>query len=131
MSWSRKTVTKIDAYKSQFRSLAIMGVRQCGKTTICKEIFKDLNYLNFENLTTAQYATEDPKQFLIQNQNGAVFDEIQRVPHLFNYLQELLDNQTERGKFVLTGSSNFLLNQNINQSLAGRIGFIEMYLFSY
>lgn len=131
MVWHRKIIDKIGLYSKNFRAVAIMGVRQSGKTTVCKTIFSGYKYHNFENLNTQQYATNEPQDFLNDNKNGVVLDEVQRVPHLFNYLQEVLDNTTERGKYVLTGSSNFLLNEKITQSLAGRVGYIEMYPLSY
>lgn len=131
MAWERKINDKIVVYKNNFRAIAIMGVRQSGKTTLCKTIFEEYHYFNFENITTQKFALDEPLDFLNINVNGAIYDEIQRVPHLFNYLQEILDNTTERGKYVLTGSSNFLLNEKITQSLAGRVGYIEMYPLSY
>lgn len=131
MSWERKINDKIVLYQKNFRAIAIIGVRQSGKTTICKTIFADYQYFNFENLTTQKFPTDEPQDFLNNASDGTLFDEIQRVPHLFNYLQEILDNTTERGKYILTGSSNFLLNEKITQSLAGRVGYIEMYPLSY
>lgn len=131
MAWERKINEKILLYKKTFRAIAIMGVRQSGKTTICKSIFDNYQYFNFENITTQKFATDEPQDFLSNNSAGAIYDEIQRVPQLFNYLQEILDNTTERGKYILTGSSNFLLNEKITQSLAGRVGYIEMYPLSY
>lgn len=131
MAWERKINDKILLYRKNFRAIAIMGVRQSGKTTVCKSIFMDYQYFNFENLTTQKFAIDEPQDFLNASLTGAVYDEIQRVPLLFNYLQEILDNTSERGKYILTGSSNFLLNEKITQSLAGRVGYIEMYPLSY
>ncbi len=131
MNWERKINLKIQEYSKSFRAIAIMGVRQSGKTTLAKNIFSAYNYHNFENLNTQKYATEQPQDFLNSNNNGVILDEIQRSPTLFNYLQEILDNEKDRGKYILTGSSNFLLNEKITQSLAGRIGYIEMYPLSY
>jgi predicted AAA+ superfamily ATPase len=61
---------------------------------------------------------------------GAILDEVQRVPHLFNYLQEIVDNRNKNDQFVLSGSNNFLMQENISQSLAGRVGYIELLPFS-
>lgn len=127
MNISRKLEIKINLYASQFRAIALMGIRQSGKTTLCKMLFPEKPYLNFENLDIQLLAENDPNAFLEKYKvTGAIFDEIQKSPQLFNYIQEILDNETERGKYILTGSSNFLLNQNISQSLAGRVGFIEL-----
>jgi predicted AAA+ superfamily ATPase len=73
---------------------------------------------------------EDPRGFLERYLTGAVFDEVQRTPELFSYLQEILDNSKEPGQFILTGSNNFLLQQNISQTLAGRVAFINLLPFS-
>jgi uncharacterized protein len=123
----RQIQDKLLLYASQFRAVAITGARQTGKTTLCKMLFNNKPYVNFENLDVLNQSQSDPRGFLQKYQeNGAVFDEIQKAPVLFNYLQEILDNQIEKGKFILTGSGNFLLNQSISQSLAGRVGFLEI-----
>lgn len=61
---------------------------------------------------------------------GAILDEVQRAPILFSYLQEILDNTKVKGLFILSGSNNFLLQQNISQTLAGRVGYINLLPFS-
>lgn len=73
---------------------------------------------------------EDPRGFLARYEQGAIFDEVQRTPELFSYLQEILDNSSETGRFILTGSNNFLLQQNISQTLAGRVAIINLLPFS-
>ena len=131
MELDRNLKQKILLYASQFRAIAITGPRQSGKTTLCKMLFPEKPYVNFETLDVLSQSQIDPKGFLNTYKNtGAIFDEIQKAPMLFNYLQEILDNQKERGKFILTGSSNFILNQNISQSLAGRVGYLEMNTFA-
>ena len=122
---------KLKLYSTQFRAIALMGARQTGKTTLVREIFTDRPYVNFENLDVQIFAKEDPKGFLDNYKNtGAIFDEVQKVPQVFNYLQQILDEEQETGKYILTGSSNFLLNEKISQSLAGRVGFLQLYPFS-
>ncbi|MBY0477198.1 MAG: ATP-binding protein [Chitinophagaceae bacterium] len=116
---------------TQFRALCITGPRQSGKTTLSKQLFKDKPYVNFENPSVQHEAELNPEAFLKQYRNGAVFDEVQRVPHIFRYLQEILDNNTKRGQFILTGSNNFLLQEQVSQSLAGRAGYLSLLPFSY
>lgn len=116
---------------TQFRALCITGPRQSGKTTLSKQLFKDNPYVNFENPSVQHEAELNPEAFLKQYRNGAVFDEVQRVPHIFRYLQEILDNNTKRGQFILTGSNNFLLQEQVSQSLAGRAGYLSLLPFSY
>ena len=115
----------------QFRALCITGPRQSGKTTLSKLLFKDKPYVNFENPSVQHEAELNPEAFLKQYRSGAVFDEVQRVPHIFRYLQEILDNNTKRGQFILTGSNNFLLHEQVSQSLAGRAGYLSLLPFSY
>lgn len=114
----------------QFKAIAIIGPRQSGKTTLSKFVFPHLPYINLENPDSRRYALDDPRGFLDNYKNGAIFDEIQRTPDLFSYLQEILDNTQLKGQFILTGSNNFLLQENITQSLAGRIAYVNLLPFS-
>lgn len=116
---------------TQFRALCITGPRQSGKTTLSKQLFKTRPYVNFENPSVQQQAEQNPEIFLQQYSKGAVFDEVQRVPVIFRYLQEVLDNNRKRGQFILTGSNNFLLQEQVSQSLAGRAGYLSLLPFSY
>ena len=113
-----------------FKCVAVTGARQSGKTTLVKEVFASKPYVSLENIDTRQFASEDPRGFLSSYPNGAVLDEVQRCPELFSYLQEILDNSSEKGLYILTGSNNFLLQENITQSLAGRVGFLNLLPFS-
>jgi uncharacterized protein len=109
---------------SQFRIVAVVGPRQSGKTTLVRQVFSDKPYANLENPDIRAFALEDPRGFLASYPNGAVFDEVQRVPQLFSYLQEIVDNAQQMGQYVLTGSNNFLIQEQISQSLAGRVGYL-------
>ncbi len=83
-----------------------------------------------ENPEYRAFAIEDLRGFLAGYLNGAILDEVQRVPHLFSYLQVILDQFKAKGLFILTGSNNFLLQQNISQLLAGRVGHLIVMPFS-
>jgi predicted AAA+ superfamily ATPase len=121
---------KLIALSKTFKAVAVTGARQSGKTTLMKQVFKNKAYVSLENPDTRRFALEDPRGFLSNYPNGAVLDEIQRAPEIFSYLQEILDNSKEKGLFILTGSNNFLLQQNISQSLAGRIATLNLLPFS-
>ena len=123
---NREAEKKIRLYAKQFRAIAIVGPRQSGKTTIAKKVFPRKPYVSLEDPDEREMAMEDPRYFLSRFKNGAVIDEAQRVPHLFSYLQSIIDKAGTDGMFVLTGSNNFLLQQSISQSLAGRIGYIDL-----
>jgi len=109
---------------SQFKAVAVVGPRQSGKTTLVRSTFSDKPYVNLENPDVRRFAIEDPRGFLATYPDGAIFDEIQRVPDLFSWLQPILDQQSTPGQFILTGSNNFLLQESISQSLAGRVGYL-------
>lgn len=109
-----------------FPVLAITGPRQSGKTTLAQMCFPDKPYVSLEDPDVRRMASEDPRGFLTQHEAGAIFDEVQRVPDLFSYLQGVVDRNRSPGRFVLTGSHQFLLNQHISQSLAGRVGYLTL-----
>ena len=114
----------------QFKAVAIIGPRQSGKTTLAKMVFPNKNYVSLENPTNRSFALNDPIGFLNTYKDGAIIDEIQKVPDLFSYLQQILDDTSESGKYILTGSNNFLLQEVITQSLAGRIAYLKLLPFS-
>lgn len=126
----REAKKKLLQLSNSFKAIAIIGPRQAGKTTLAKTTFPNKPYFSLENPDTRTFATEDPRGFLASIQNGAILDEIQRVPHLFSYLQEILDNSKEKGLFILTGSNNFLLQENISQSLASRVAYLNLQPFT-
>lgn len=115
---------------SEFKIVAIIGPRQAGKTTLAKTIFSKKPYVNLEDPDDRQFAAEDPRRFLSQYPNGAVIDEAQRCPVLFSYLQGIVDSNHTTGQFILTGSQHFGLLEKITQSLAGRVGFLQLLPFS-
>lgn len=117
-------------YATEFRSLAIVGPRQSGKSTLVKTVFLDKPYVTLEDIDIRRFAESDTRGFLNQFPNGAIIDEVQRVPHILNYLQTIIDTRNEDGLFILTGSNQFILMDTISQSLAGRIGFIELFPFT-
>lgn len=126
----REATQKIIQLSQSFKAVAITGARQTGKTTLVKSIFAHKTYTSLENPDIRNYAISDPRGFLAQYPDGAILDEIQRVPELFSYLQEILDQSKTKGLFILTGSNNFLLQQSISQSLAGRVGYLNLLPFS-
>lgn len=110
----------------QFKAVALNGPRQSGKTTLVRKAFPSKTYVSLENPDIRSYALNDPRGFLANYSQGAIFDEVQRAPELFSYLQQVLDESPEKGVFILTGSNNFLLQESISQSLAGRIAYLTL-----
>jgi len=123
---NREAEKKIRLYAKQFRAIAVVGPRQSGKTTIARKVFPRKPYVSLEDPDERQMALDDPRYFLSRFNKGAIIDEAQRVPELFSYLQSIIDKTNKDGLFVLTGSNNFLLQQSISQTLAGRIGYIDL-----
>ncbi len=118
------------ASMKEFKCICITGPRQSGKTTLAKSCFPHLPYISLEDPDVANAAANDGRKFLQQFPKGAILDEVQRVPDLFRYLQTHLDKNKRNGQFVLSGSNNFLLQENISQSLAGRVAYIDLLPFS-
>ena len=110
--------------------VAITGPRQAGKTTLAQSAFPNKRYVSLEDLDEREFANQDPRGFLARFPDGAILDEAQRCPHLFSYLQTRVDAEKRMGLFVLTGSQQFGLMSNITQTLAGRVGLIQLLPFS-
>ncbi|MBP6870220.1 ATP-binding protein [Candidatus Babeliales bacterium] len=112
----------------KFPVVAILGPRQSGKTTFTKKYFTQHAFVSFEQESVRQEAQQDPEKFFkkYENQHGIIIDEFQYVPEILSYLKYLSDERGLPGYFVLTGSSNFLMNEQITQSLAGRVGILTM-----
>ena len=106
--------------------LTLTGPRQSGKTTLAKETFPQHEYVSLEELDLRAFAAEDPRGFLQRYKETVIIDEIQRVPSLFSYIQTMVDANPAPGRFVLTGSQNFLLMESVSQSLAGRTGVLHL-----
>jgi len=126
----RTASSKLVHLASKFKAVAVIGPRQSGKTTLVKSLFPNKPYVSLEDPDTRNYALQDPRGFLGNYPQGAVLDEVQRTPDLFSYLQGIIDKSDESGQFILTGSNNFLLQQTISQSLAGRVAYLQLLPFS-
>lgn len=125
----RVAAHKITQLAKQFKAVAIIGPRQSGKTTLARACFPNKAYVSLENPDNRQFAQSDPKGFLDTYFEGAILDEVQRVPELLSWLQQNLDDDERRGKFILTGSNNFLLLEKITQTLAGRVAYLDLLPF--
>src|SRR5690606_7635392 len=109
-----------------FKAVAVVGPRQSGKSTLVRHVFPDKPYVSLENPDLRIFASQDPRGFLSTYHDGAILDEVQRIHELFSYLQEILDTANQNGLFILTGSNNFILQERISQSLAGRVGYLQL-----
>ena len=109
-----------------FPILALTGPRQSGKTTLARAIFPNKPYISLENPDEREFADQDPRRFLSRFPDGAVLDEVQRCPALFSWLQGAVDERKRMGDFILTGSAQFDLIAGVTQTLAGRVGRVEL-----
>ncbi len=109
----------------------LTGPRQWGKTTLARAAFPDYTYVSLEDLQRRTAVQEDPRGFLrgVAGDAGVIIDEAQRVPELFSYLQQIVDERRAR-PLILTGSQQFLLAERVAQSLAGRAAVLQLLPFS-
>lgn len=127
----RSIENEIIALSREFPIVALLGPRQSGKTTLSKMVFPGYRFVTLEDPDERDYATTDPRGFLRKYDNRVIIDEIQYCPGLFSYLQGIVDEAKEMGSFIITGSQNYLMNEKISQSLAGRVGIAVVLPFSY
>lgn len=123
---SRRLSPGLRTLLDQYPVVTLTGPRQSGKTTLCRQAASHLPYVNLEAGDVRDFALRDSRGFLAQFPAGAVLDEVQRVPELLSYIQVIVDEQRRNGLFVLTGSSQLLLDERTTQSLAGRTALLTL-----
>lgn len=117
----------LEEYK-KFPSIAILGPRQSGKTTLAKISFPNHAYVSLDDDAPRAFAQDDPERFLktYENEHGVIIDEFQYAPKIVSYVKLAIDRHDRQGYYILTGSQNFLANQAITESLAGRVGILSL-----
>ena len=115
---------------AEYPVVTVLGPRQSGKTTLARMTFPDRPYFSLEDPDIRTAAEQDPRGFLESCTEGAVLDEIQRLPVLLSYIQGMVDEQPGRGRFILTGSHQPRLHEAVSQSLAGRTAVLTLWPFS-
>ncbi len=110
--------------------IVITGPRQSGKSTLCRHLFSDYNYINLEHVTIRAAAMADPVAFVDNLGDKAIIDEVQHVPELLSMIQLKVD-ENKSLRYILTGSSNFSLLKTVTQSLAGRAALFTLLPFSF
>ena len=110
----------------EYPVVSLAGARQTGKSTLLRSMLPDWTYLSFEDPDLRALARDDPRDFLARHARHVILDEAQRVPELFSYLQTVVDQTGDAGQFVVSGSQNYLLLEQVSQSLAGRVALVTM-----
>jgi uncharacterized protein len=131
MKIERELSKSIIATLTKFPVIALTGPRQSGKTTLLKYLLPDYKYISLENPDNREFATNDPNGFLKTYNSNVIIDEAQRVPSLFSYIQTIVDESGQMGQYILSGSQNFHLMQEISQSLAGRVAIFRLFPFDF
>lgn len=131
MVFNREIETAVRFYKDKYPIIALTGPRQSGKTTLLRELFPDYQYVSLESPDVRSFLEDDPNGFFEKYSKFCIFDEAQRVPELFSYLQTIVDESKIMGQFILSGSQNFHLIKNITQSLAGRVALFKLFPFDF
>jgi len=127
---SREIAESILRRSRKYPVISLTGPRQSGKTTLARMLFPNHAYLSLERPDHRERVREDPIRFLRAHSEGVVLDEVQNVPELFSYIQGIVDESNQPGRFILSGSQNFLLMEQISQSLAGRVAIFKLLPFS-
>ena len=117
-----------------FKVVLVTGPRQCGKTTMMKKMAEDENrgrkYISLDDFATRKMAVESPNLFLQVYKPPVFIDEVQYAPQLFSYIKMYVDEYQQPGDIWLSGSQIFKLMENVQESLAGRVGILKMNTFS-
>lgn len=122
----REITNKLLQLAGLYPVVSVTGPRQSGKTTLVKYAFPNYDYVTLEDPDIRMIAINDPRKFVENHKIGLIIDEVQRVPNLFSYIQGVVDISDKQGQFILTGSQNFLLLENISQTLAGRVAILKL-----
>lgn len=128
---NRMLEAKLLSLAAQFPVVTVTGPRQSGKSTLVQHTFPGYRYVSLEDEDMRSIAHDDPRMFLERFDNHVIFDEVQRVPELFSYMQGVIDRMDTPGQYILSGSQNFLLLKSISQSLAGRVAILHLLPLAY
>ena len=128
MKYYRRSIEQvINEYKEQFPILLLTGPRQVGKSTLFKELFREeYKYFSLDDPILKEQLINDPRLFLKNNPEKLIIDEIQYAPSIFPYLKMKVDENREDGMYLMTGSQAFVLMKNVSETLAGRVGILEL-----
>ena len=115
-----------------FKAILVTGARQVGKTTMLKHLAEGTNrtYVSLDNAMARDLAQSDPVLFFQTYKPPILIDEVQKAPELFEQIKIICDETDEKGLIWLTGSQQYGMMKKVRETLAGRIGILELYSFS-
>lgn len=116
----------IKKLSKQFKVVLVTGARQVGKSTLLKHCDENRNYVSLDDLSERELAINEPKLFLETHKAPLIIDEIQYAPELLSYIKLIVDKSETKGQYWLTGSQQFHLMKNVSESLAGRVGILDL-----
>ena len=116
----------IKIFSKQFKVVLVTGARQVGKSTLLKHCDENRNYVSLDDLTEREMAINEPKLFLENHKAPLIIDEIQYAPQLLSYIKLVVDKSEKKGQYWLTGSQQFHMMKNVSESLAGRVGIVDL-----
>ena len=127
MYLERRVQTRLQRLTGLFPAVAVSGARQTGKTTLLKHCFPGYRYVSLDLPSKAEQAERNPDDFLREHPDPLIVDEVQYAPGLFRHLKGAIDQRRHaNGRFLLTGSQHFTLMEGVSESLAGRIGLVDL-----
>lgn len=130
--YKRTIAKRVKQMNDTFRVLILTGPRQVGKSTLLESLIPEgMNIISLDDLSLRELAQADPRMFLETYSAPIFIDEVQYAPELFPYIKMRVDKDKTRGQYWLSGSQRFELMKNVTESLAGRVGILNMNSFTY
>ncbi|MCD7921997.1 MAG: ATP-binding protein [Clostridiales bacterium] len=128
---SRELERKFLKLNDFFKVILVTGARQVGKTTMLRHLAEDgRTYVTMDNAMARELAVSDPQLFFQTWKPPILIDEVQKAPELFEQIKIICDENDEKGLIWLTGSQQYEMIKNVRETLAGRIGILELYSLS-
>ncbi len=124
--YTRHVEEKIKTFAKYFKVVLVLGARQVGKSTLLNHVFPDLQHIVFDPVTDEFLVRSDPELFLQNFKGSLILDEIQYVPELLAVIKRYVDKSNAKGQYFLTGSHNLSMLKQVSESMAGRVGIIEL-----